>query len=136
MTADQAIDTLFAAFSTYWGATSVVTWMNIDFSPEQLSDAERSTGFVRVSFLHADGDVAALGNRYFRRRGNFFVQCFGLEGSGPGPVLALAENAVQFFQAGISGFRVQFPEIVDVGPDTGWYQVNAVAEIEYDVIQN
>lgn len=130
-----AREELFTAFGTFWAGRTPIAWQNVPFDPSDLTDSEKDDGWVRVTLLHAGGDIAALGTTFFRRTGQIIVQCFAEVGRGMDHAYTLAEAVASFYQTHRGNVRIRQPSIVDIGPEGAWYQLNVSGEFSYDHVQ-
>ena len=145
MTPGEAVELIFEAFKSHWEAAypdaasrPALSYDGIPFDPKSLTEPD--LGFVRISVNHVDGDIAALGDRLFRRTGSVIVQCFGPSGKGIKSPHKLASNALKMFERppdALSAFRFISPGVIRIGDDgQGWYQVHATTTMQYDTVSD
>lgn len=135
--------------ASYWNARAGGVVGTPEAAPELLWEGVEKSGppaqsdaFARVTILHASGRQRSLasdtGTRRFERDGIVTVQCFAPRGRrGPTLAEALASVAKDAFEGKASPGGVWFRNatIKEVGPDKGWFQVNAVVQFQYDEVK-
>ena len=144
----EVVESMQVAFNTYWLAQPIVTVLTWDNTPLDVvkypptitsSDAAVSgEAYGLVQIQHADGQIAALGTRRFRQVGvmsaAFFVQnALGrLRTAGK-----IADQALAFFQTqNVAGVTFRNPRLQEVGADGRWWQVNVLADFQYDILRS
>lgn len=109
-------------FSTAWGATTPVSYPNVDFTPPV------DAAWVQFSLLGGAAQQVDLGTTAtFRNIGVIVVQIFVPTGSGVAVAMGHADSAAAIFRrASFSGVTCRAPAIRRVGVDDSdtWYQVN------------
>lgn len=149
LTYEEARDYILDHFKSQWdanapavngGSAPAVEYQNVAPALSPLADGNKA--WARVSVRHVSGEqrsFGGLGARVFTRYGLVTVQVFVPAGK-QGLVLAdrLGKVAADAFEGeetstGDVWFRnVSYRE---VGIDNGWFQVNAMAEFEYDAVK-
>lgn len=90
-------------------------------------DSIKESEFVRLTIKPVDTQTITLGaNPETRTRGLVMVQVFVKEGTGSGRAFALADVVASILQNKlIDGIQFMATSMVNVGPQNGYYQVNA-----------
>jgi len=141
-TITEARDEMFAVFRTAWlgdpaSASVPVMWPDVAAQKPPTSGA-----WARVTVQHNTGRQATLSNgvgqRRFRRTGVVTVQVFAPTGDGQefsDQLATIAKNA--FEGVTTSPGRVMFRDVRlrEVGQDGNFYQVNVLADFEYDEVR-
>lgn len=146
MAADMntAYDEILAAFKTAWDAGAGA--YNGGTIPEVRYDGVGDPGppegedpWARVTVRHVTGTQASLaaigGSRRFQRTGIIMVQVFWpLSQAELSNARSLAEVARSAYEGQETSSHVWFRNVRvnEVGPDGPWYQVNVLADFEYD----
>ena len=91
---------------------------------------------------HTDGGQASLscehGKRRWRREGFVIVQCFApLDAGGITLAQRMAESVRDAYQGQATPGGVWFRRATtqEAGPDSAWFQVNAVIQFTYDEVR-
>ena len=135
----ERITTAFLAHRDANIANVKLAWDNVKFDPEdEFKAPDRDDAWMRFSLQHIPGEAgnASLGNRYFRRNGLIFVQCFTRADTGRVRSNAVVDAVLLFFeQTSVPGtwFRGQSPS--EAGDDGSWFQVNVSTEFIYDTLR-
>lgn len=142
----DARDEILGLFNAAWtanagavngGTVPQVAWPGVN---AEVPDPEAA--HVRVFLRHVDGrqvTFGQVGQRRFNRKGLVTIQVFTPNAKRTG--LSLAENLATIARdayEGIgtaSGIWFRNVRIQEVGPDNGLYQMNVVAEFEYDELK-
>jgi Bacteriophage related domain of unknown function len=149
LTYEEARDHILDKFKAAWDANSpavnggvapAVEYQNVQPAKSPLADGNKA--WARITVRHATGEQRSLGvpgSRVFTRRGVVTVQVFVPTGK-QGLVLAdrLGKVAADAFEGEeTSTGNVWFRNVAyrEVGVDGGWFQVNALAEFEYDAVK-
>lgn len=107
-----------------------------DLGEPQIPKTEKP--WCRVTIRHNRGEqetlVNSLGNRLFKRDGLVTVQIFTPRGQGLTRSYELAKVAADAFEGKATPKGVWFRSVRlrEVGPDANWYQVNIIADFEYN----
>lgn len=144
LTLEQGADEIQARFKTQWdadtpaitGTVPPVEWDNLE--PLESPKAP----WARFKIEHTLGSQATLGetgNRLFDRSGLVTTQIFVRHGDGVTLARRLGKIAMQAFEgktAGPNG-EVWFRDVrfIEVGKGDKWFQVNVVAEFEYNELK-
>jgi hypothetical protein len=140
-TIDQARDEILGTFRTAWLADSVSQSVPVLYS--DVSQEPPDTGaWARVTINHTTSRQATLSNetgaRRFRRVGFVTVQIFTPTGGGLTLSDGLTTIAVRAFE-GVTTTpgRVLFRNVrpIEVGQDGNWFNMNVVADFEYDEVR-
>lgn len=149
LTYEEARDFILDKFKLAWdanapavngGTAPKIEYQNIEPAKSALADGNKA--WARVVVKHASSNQRSLGvpgQRIFTRRGVVTVQIFVPAGK-QGLVLAdrLGKVVADAFEGEeTSTGNVWFRNVTyrEVGVDNGWFQVNAVAEFEYDAVK-
>jgi hypothetical protein len=150
MTSTEARDEMLGMLNTYWRANAGAAIGTPQSPPPILWEGsepgappDQAAGWARVTVLHATGQQATLANdvgcRRFRRDGTIIVQCFAPRGKRG---LTLAEALATVAKDAFEGKHSPNGEawfsnatIHEVGPDKGWFQVNASIQFQYDEVK-
>lgn len=143
---DVARDDMLGVFKTKWDADTPA--VNGGAIPGVYYDGVGEAGpgphdeaWARVQIRHNLGEVAGIGGpagarQRTRKLGILTVQVFSPLEAGGGLTLAenLAKVAKSAFEAVVTTNGVIFRNVraVEVGEDGPWYQINVIAEFEYD----
>lgn len=146
LTYEEARDFILDKFKVAWdantsvinGSVPAVEYQNVSPSKNPLADGNKA--WARVTVRHATGEQRSMGTaggRIFTRYGIVTIQIFVPTGK-QGLVLAdrLGKVAVDAFEGEeTSTGNVWFRNVTyrEVGVDGNWFQVNVIAEFEYDV---
>ena len=147
-TNEEARDYILAKFKAKWDADTpaltgdasvpAVEWPNIEPPQPPLSAGNKP--WARITVRHSRGSQRSFGeapNRRFTRTGVVTVQVF-VPAAKRGLVTGdrLGNVALSAFEGEESG-DVWFRDAVltEVGVDGNWYQMNATATFEYDVLK-
>lgn len=140
-TTANAIDecaAIFAAAALAAHPTAEIRW---DGKESNLPPPADKSWF-RWSMQHSQSGQATLscehGERRWRREGLIIVQCFGLLDKG-GLTLAqrMAESVRDAYEGAATPGGVWFRNVTtqEVRPDGLYYQVNAIAQFNYDTVR-
>lgn len=149
LTFEEARDYILDKFKLAWdtkaaavngGTAPYIEYQNIEPPKAHLGNGNKA--WCRPSVRHARGEQRSMGtpgNRIFTRRGLVTIQIFVPAGK-QGLVLAdrLGKVAVDAFEGEeTSTGDVWFRNVTyrEVGVDGNWFQVNALAEFEYDAVK-
>ena len=136
---EDARNAIVTAFLSQWqsGASAAV-----GYEPEIAYDnvflvEPTDRHWARLSIQHTAGRQATfgpVGERHFRRSGLVTLQIFLLADTGLSDGDKLAEIAVAAFEGISTDDGVWFRNVRsnEVGFDGVWFQINVVAEFEYD----
>jgi len=145
----EAVQAMQAAFDAYWTAltvrTGVVVYDNVGNDPIDnavpiISDDPlvSGEGILLVQVQHADGNIAALGTKMQRQLGIMSGALYVENGRGRVRTAGkLADSALNFFQTtNVAGVTFMNSRLNEVGPDGRWWQVNILADFQYDIIRS
>jgi len=147
-TTTDAVAAMQAAFNTYWGALSVRTVITWDNVPLDTVEADLSItsddpevfgeGYLLLQVQHADGSIAALGTKHFRQVGIMSGALYVENGRGRVRTVGkLGDSVLRFFQVtNVAGVTFQNPRLQEVGADGRWWQVNILADFQYDIVRS
>ncbi len=147
LTTWEVVEDLQQAFNTFWLAEPIVTVLSWDNTPAEIassgldltitsSDPDvAGEGFTFIQVLHAGGFNAALGTKRFRQIGIMSASIYAETNKGRKRSAGkIADQALRFFQTqDVAGVSFENPRINEVGPDGRWWQVNALADLVYDI---
>lgn len=145
MTSSEARDEFFTLLKTEWDLlastvvggsyTPSILWQGID----ETTDPPQGQAYARASVIHSKGEQASLGGSRWNRKGIIVVQCFGPTGGGNGLTIAegLAKIAKDAYEGKTSSSGSWFRNcrINEIGVSQGWFQVNTIAEFDYDEVK-
>ena len=121
-----------------WWKPLDVEWPGVDSGDSRDPDEP----WARITVSHIDSAQTTLGglnNRRFTRQGIVAVQMFSPLVDGGG--LTFAEQSAiisrdAFEGVGTaSGIWFRNTRIKEIGPDATWYQINVIAEFQYDELK-
>lgn len=126
----EAIDFIYARWTTSWGTTSPYTFDNESYDPDE------SEAWVRLVVRHADSNFETLGgvgNRRVRREGSIVMQIFTPSNEGVSEAHTLTKAAADIFE-GVSFNGIDVTNVVtrEVGPSDAWYLIVAEAFFAYE----
>lgn len=137
----QARDEMLAKFRTAWLADDTSAELPILYA-DIAQEIPESGAWARIAVRHNIGGAATLGgevgNRRFRHEGIVSVQVFTEHSDGLVLSDELTTIAKDAFEGEVtSPGRVIFRNVAinEVGLDGQWFQVNVLAEFEYDEIK-
>ena len=140
-TVTQARDEMLAKFLVAWKASSTSCDLPVIYG-DVVEGVPASGAWARIVVRHNTGGAATIGgetgNRRFRHAGIVMVQIFTEHADGQVLSDLLAEIANDAFEGEVtSPGRVIFRNvrINEVGLDGQWFQVNVLAEFEYDRVK-
>lgn len=131
-TQTEAREAIYQAFIDGWGAASLYTFDNEDYTPP--SDLP----WVRLSVRHtnsAQETLGAVGNRNYLRSGNIIVQIFGPQDTGVFETDTLVETVRAIFEGvTLPGTTVRCYDCIvnETGPSGKWYQTIVRATFDYE----
>lgn len=135
-----ARDEVMKHFTDAWNAqTPPVPLLLYD---DKERDVPENADYARIVMRHNDRDRRTLGNdvgnRRFRSFGIITVQVFAVSADGLTRSDELVNLAVNAFEGDKTGEdRVFFRNVShqEIGQDGPWFQVNVLAEFDYDFIK-
>jgi hypothetical protein len=141
---NTAYDEMLSLFRTAWEANAGA--FNGSVVPEVRYDGVGDPGppasadpWARIQIRHLTGTQATIGGdgtqRRFERAGIITVQVFWpLSQAALGNVRSLADVARAAFEGKATTSHIWFRNVrvQEIGPDGSWYQVNVLADFEYD----
>lgn len=146
-TFDSARDEILGLFKTYWDAETPgvngsvipdVDWPGVGLP----SVPPAAAAWARIRVKHATSrqtTFGTTGNRRFTRPGLVSVQVFSPLDKGIGLSLAekLAIIARDAFEGRSTATGIWFRNvrIQEIGPSDAWYQMNVIAEFQYDELR-
>lgn len=137
----QARDDILTRFRTEWLADGISAGVPLVFEDFDVDLSASTAPWARVTVRHATGRQASLSNeagkRTFRREGTVFVQIFTPFGDGLSLSDSLANIAARAFEGKETPFHVWFRNVRlnEIGRDGHWYNVNVLADYEYDELR-
>lgn len=138
MPADPEIarDDIFGHFDTVW--TPLGHPVQYDGVANKNLPPTTSIPWARTTLAHVDGNQATLANSAgksrFRHVGIFTVQVFTPLGDGGKQAHSIAKTLLEGFQGTrtTNGIWFRNVRINRVGPTKNWFQLNVLANFEYD----
>lgn len=137
LTYAQAYDELLTQITEAWKTANPTYALQYDdLGTPQTPKTE--TPWARVTIRHNRGEqetlANALGNRLFMRDGLITVQVFTPSGKGLTRAYELAKVAADAFEGRATPGGVWFKNVRlrEIGPDGNWFQVNVIADFEYN----
>ena len=141
-TLDQARDEILGVLKAAWDVGVESTGLPMQYPNIGGQEPPVSGAWGRATVRHTAGFQAtlrgAVGERRFRHLGTVTVQLFVPSGEGQGLSDALAKIVMAAFEGvTTSPGHVIFRNVktVEIGPDGQFFQVNALAEFEYDEVR-
>ena len=138
----QARDEILGTFRTAWLADPISQDAPIFYWDRPDAEPPSSGSWCRITVRHARGEQATLsgetGQREFEHGGLVTVQIFAESGEGgteSDQLAAIAKNS--FEGVTTSPGRVLFRNVRfnEVGQDGQWFQINVLADFEYDEVR-
>jgi hypothetical protein len=140
---DVARDEIQGAFWTQWqtgtpavngGDVPPVFWEGLGYVGNEPEDVPWATAFIRHTQASQRTLADQVGKRRFLKLGTITVQIFVPVGGGLGKAEELSKVAKKAFEGKSTASAVWFRnvKIVEVGIEDPWYQVNVLADFEYD----
>jgi len=136
-TFQAAVDEMLELFRSAWASTGYqIVWPN-----KRHEKPSTVAPWARVFVRHVLGGQATLSNadgvRRWRRQGFLTIQVFVPSAQGLPPALALAKIAADAYEGSSTPSGVWFRNVRlnEVGPDGDWFQVNVIADFEYDEVK-
>lgn len=133
----QARNEILAQFIGAWN----VTGYPCHYPDRPFTPPTDATPWARITVRHSGGGqgslAGALGKVKWGRTGRVTVQIFTAPGTGLSTADDLAKLVANAFEGVATPRGVWFRNVhpVEVGPDGGWYQVNVLADFEYDEVK-
>lgn len=140
LTIEQARDAILSRFKTVWDADAESAGLPIVWS-DAKGDPPETGHWARVTVRHVTAGQATLsgetGNRRFRREGIVTAQVFTQFGTGAAKSDRLAKVVMGAFEgyAAPGGVWFRNVRLVEVGQSGNFYQVNVLADFEYDEVR-
>jgi hypothetical protein len=142
---DTSIQKAFSDFMATQAIQPKIIWDNVGFNPANDASAVVSTdpqvtgkGWILFELLHNDGQIAALATTMNRHEGFLVASIFFETNRGRiRSTSKIADQILNFYQTvDIAGVLKRNPRKDTVGTDRqGWWQVNVLADFQYDVIR-
>jgi hypothetical protein len=140
-TVTQARDEMLATFRTAWTAGPPSSTLPVLY-PDVSQEVPSSGAWARVMVKHSYGEQATLsgetGQRRFRHTGIITVQIFTPTGDGQvlnDQLIAIAKGAFEGVTTSPGRIMFRNVRINEVGQDGQWFQVNVLADFEYDEVK-
>lgn len=137
----QARDEILGALKTAWDADPGSTGLPVLYSDTE-EDVPATGAWARVTVQHNEGFQATLSNavgaRRFRRLGTVTVQVFTPHNEGgtlSDTLATVAKNAFEGVTTSPGRVIFRNVRVNEVGQDKEWFQVNVLADFEYDEIR-
>lgn len=144
----EAVQALQGAFSTYWTGLPLRTVVVYDNEgndpvanavPITSNDPQVSgEGILLIQVLHADGKISALGTKMHRMSGLMVGTLYVENGRGRVRTAGkLSDSVLNFFQTeNVAGVTFRNSRLNEVGPSGRWWQVNVLADFQYDIVRS
>lgn len=136
----DAYDEIMDHFTTAWNAQTPPVPLLLYTG--KTGETPNEAPFARITVQHNESNQRSVGgnvgNRRFRRFGIVTVQVFALSGDGLQEAHRLANIANNAFEGQKTGLdRVTFRNcrINEIGEDGPWFQVNVVADFDWDAVK-
>lgn len=115
-------------FDANWLLTQIA-WRNVKFDPKGLTEWVKLTTRSNESFQASMGaDV-----NVYRYEGTLIVQLFGELNKGSGRLAELTDRVCDLFRSKrIGNITFRVPQVIDVGTQDGWYQINVICDFYRD----
>lgn len=115
-------------FDANWLFTQIA-WRNVKFDPKGLTEWVKLTTRSNESFQASMGaDV-----NVYRYEGTLIVQLFGELNKGSGRLAELTDRVCDLFRSKrIGNITFRVPQVIDVGTQDGWYQINVICDFYRD----
>lgn len=138
-----ARDEILKHFTNAWNAQTPP--IPLLFYTDKHQDPPDDASYARIKVIHNIFDQVTVGGKIasggggqrFRRFGIVTVQVFTISGGGQVASDVLGEVALAAFEGQSTGSdRIEFrnARINEIGQDGPWFQVNVIAEFNYDKV--
>jgi hypothetical protein len=150
MTSAEARDEIFTMLKLDWelyappfnlphqSIAPEIYWQGVEYT----NTPPAGIPYAKALLIHTSGRQVALGpvgSRLYEYQGILYVQCFGPSGSGKSLTIAegLATIAKDAFEGKASPNGIWFRNchVVEIGPENGWFQMNAEAGFSYSEVK-
>lgn len=135
----DARDQIISLFTNGWNAqTPPVPLLLYD---DKSEDLPKNGPYARITIAHNTGGqvtMATTGNRRFRRFGLVTIQIFSSANDGLSSADVFVKIANDIFEGASTGSdAIEFRNVRvnEIGEDGPWYQINVIAEFNYDRIR-
>jgi len=142
---DSSIQKAFSDFMATQPIQPIIIWDNVGFNPANDATPVKSSdpqvtgkGWILFQLLHADGLIAALGTTMNRHSGILGASVYFETNKGRIRSTAkIADQILDFYQTvEVLGVRKTNPRKAVIASDRqGWWQVNVLADFQYDIIR-
>jgi hypothetical protein len=142
---DASIQRAFYDFMVLQPIQPKIIWDNVGFAPANDATAVVSTdtqvtgkGWILFEVLHDEGEIAALGTTMNRHEGTLSASIYFETNRGRVRSTAkIADQILDFYQTvDVAGVLKRFPRKETIGSDLqGWWQVNVLADFQYDIVR-
>jgi len=129
-------------FINKWKDQARIAYQNQDLKVnKEVKPEEALSPWVRFSVLMGAGEQVAMGSAavQYRYVGVIAVQVFTAEGTGAQTNRDICDDVADIFrskQIDSQNISCQTPDIVEVGTDGGWWQVNVEIPFYWDEFTN
>lgn len=135
LTYEQAYDEILTTFKNAWDTTGhKAFYENIEDDRETDDSA-----FAKIQVTHSGSrqdTLGGIGSRTFRRSGIVTIRIYTQAGKGLQESHQLAKVATDAFEGkSVSGIWFRNVRAIEIGREGSFYQVNVIAEFEYDEIK-
>jgi hypothetical protein len=128
----EAQDALLTLVKSTWDANA--SGAPLYYDNQDVDRPDSPTLFGRAIVRHISGTRTTLGNTRFRRFGTVYVQIFVPQGTGTVKIRQLSDavaHAIEGAPASL-GVRIQDVDVIELGSDGVYFQVNVSADFTYD----
>jgi len=137
-TVEEAVDAILGHFTDAWNSQTNPPTLYYDDFGQEIPGSD--TAWARIQIRHNEGGHAALGppgQQKFERVGVVTVQVFTPLGDGRLAADRLMQAALRAFEGktvrrGSSEVWFRRVRANEMGRNEAWYQINVIAEFEYD----
>lgn len=136
LTIEQAVDAMYGHLTTGWNNLPSPPTLLYEDRGQEIPGTD--VAWARAEVRHNEGGQATLGEkgyRTFERIGFVTVQIFTPLNQGRAQSDKLAQAVIDIFEgetAGNGAIWFRRVRANEVGRDGGWFQINVLAEFEYD----
>lgn len=142
-TRTQARDEILGVFKTAWDADVTSASVQVIYPDNPDQPPNDNSPFTRLNIIHSpEGNQVTLqneiGSRRFRRFGICISQVFTVRGDGlnlSDQLSTIARNAFEGVVTSPGGVIFRNVNAIEVGPSGIWFQVNVIANFEYDEVK-
>lgn len=134
MNISEARNAMFGVFKAYWDTTTYPAVYDDVPAPQTPTPA-----WARATIRHALRRQSSLTGAFdtikYESKGIVTVEVYAPLGDGAKLAYALAENVVHAYEDAHLDVWFRNVRAVEIGSDGAFYQVNAIAEFNYDTVR-